>query len=374
MIGDFFLCYFETTRRCVLSCPYCMTRLPGPSPAPELTSDEAKHLVLDEVRKYSKRAAVAFSGGEFLLRDDAMDLLSYNAGLGMWSFVNTCGVGLTGELIGEIKAATRDKAVLVFSLDSLHQQDGAVSREGRLATVQANTQQCKELGVPHFFIVTITKSNMAEMEEVIEYATRDETPVLRSPMVPRGAGADYRHLMFDRQDMEDVIHPLLRSTYLSYISFTPFFAAPRLFQKNWLQASIAIRQLGCQAGRGYIGVSAEGDVAPCVHLLDTSVTCGNVRQTPLSEILEHSGILKALRTRDDLKGKCGRCKYKDTCGGCRALAYYHSGDYLAEDPTCFFEPSDERARSEHEAEQNRNLGTFARFVTSRSPWKEIFCS
>jgi radical SAM protein with 4Fe4S-binding SPASM domain len=137
---------------------------------------------------------------------------------------------------------------------------------------------------------------------------------------------------------------------------------------------MAIRQLGCQAGRGYLGISAEGDVAPCVHLLDSEVTCGNVRRTPLSEILKSSEILERLRRRDALKGKCGRCKYRDTCGGCRALAYYHHGDYLAEDPTCFFEPENAKAASEHEPVQNENVGTFARFVSSTSPWKEILNS
>ena len=372
MTGDFFLCYFETTRKCGLSCPYCMTRLSRPAREPELTTDEAKHLVLDEVKKYSRKAAVAFSGGDFLLRPDALDLLAHSAGLGMWSFVNSGGAGLTPSIMSDVKSAARGRVVFVFSLDSLSRRDGAVDRDGGIDAAEENARRSRELGIPCFFVVTITRDNLGEIARVVEYATRDGMPVLRSPFVPRGAGADYRRLMFDRRDMETVIHPVLRNNPLSYVSHTPFFAAPKFLRKNWLASKFAIRQLGCQAGRGYIAVSPEGDIAPCVHLLDSEVTCGNVRRSPLAEVLKRNEILLALRDRKSLKGKCGRCKYRDTCGGCRAMAYYHSGDYLGEDPTCFFAPVDGSTASEWESVQNENLGTFARFISTQSPWKEIF--
>jgi hypothetical protein len=32
-----------------------------------------------------------------------------------------------------------------------------------------------------------------------------------------------------------------------------------------------------------------------------------------------------------LKGKCGECEYRETCGGCRGRAYACAGDYLAAD-------------------------------------------
>ena len=35
------------------------------------------------------------------------------------------------------------------------------------------------------------------------------------------------------------------------------------------------------------------------------------------------------------------------------MAYFHTGDYLEEDPTCFFDPADPSTVSEHEEETNR---------------------
>jgi len=369
MTSRFFLFYFETTRQCNLSCPYCMTSS-GPEPGPnELTTDEAKHCVIDEVKKYSSRAAIAFSGGEFLMREDAHELIAYNAEKGLWTFVNTNGTLLDTRRIQEIKEAAQGRLVFVFSLDSVKENSGT-SREG--ADPDRLKALCREADVAHFFVVTITKQNLDQLEKVIKYVSADSTPVLRSPVVPRGRGAGFRDLMFDTEDMESVIHPLLRNSWLSYISFTPFFAASRFFKKNWLKTKIAIKQLGCQAGRGYVGISPEGDVAPCVHLLETDAVCGNVRESRLSDILEHHPILEELRTRRNLQGKCGRCIYRDTCGGCRALAYYRNGHYLAEDPVCFFEPEDGRKRSEYEQLQNENVGKFADFIRTTSPWKDIF--
>ena len=372
MTDRFFLCYFETTRRCTQDCPYCMTATDDSREDLELTTGEAQQLVLDEVRKLSSKAAVAFSGGEFLLREDAIDLLEYNAGLGQWSFINTCGSLLDRGLIRDIKQATKGKVILVFSVDTLKTNNPRTTREGSLPFIEGKTQLCKDAEVPYFFIVTITKNNLEELDDVFEYTTKGNIPVLRSPMVPRGKGANYRHLMFDKTDMQKTIHPVLRSHFLSYISFVPFVAAPKMFGKHWLKSRIAIKQLGCQAGKGYAGVSAEGDVAPCVHLLDSEAVCGNIRETPLSEIVREHSVFKGLRSRKPLRGKCGTCRYKQTCGGCRAVAFHTNGDVFAEDPTCFISLLSQEELSEYEEIQNRNLAKFAQFVTTQSPWKDLF--
>ncbi|MGA2333258.1 MAG: hypothetical protein ABSG75_16020 [Syntrophales bacterium] len=36
--------------------------------------------------------------------------------------------------------------------------------------------------------------------------------------------------------------------------------------------------------------------------------------------------------------KCGHCEFIKVCGGCRARAYEITGDYLAPEPFCIYEP------------------------------------
>ena len=72
--------------------------------------------------------------------------------------------------------------------------------------------------------------------------------------------------------------------------------------------------------------------------LKTSVNAQHLLQSlraPLKTIWERSELLEKLKRKENLKGKCGRCEMKD-CRGCRSLALALTGDYLAEDPHCWY--------------------------------------
>jgi AdoMet-dependent heme synthase len=365
------MCYFETTRQCNQDCPGCMTRMDAKTALP-LSTAEAKALVIDEVVKICPTGSIAFSGGEFLLRPDALDLLAHSAKRGLHSFVNTNGTLLQPALIAEIKKACRGKIAFGLSLDSVNTDVHNKSRPGGKEDLLRRTAMCDEAGVGYFVLVTVSKANMATLAETSDFLRKRGIPMIRSPFVPRGAAAPLHELMFTREDMEKTIHPALRTNPLAYVSHTPFFAPPGAMQTGLLKLGITLNKLGCQAARGFIGVSAEGDVAPCVHLLDSAAVCGNVRRTPLSELFGANPVLCALRESRGLKGRCGACRYRMSCGGCRALAFYASGDCFGEDPTCFFEPSAGNGKSVHEDETCRNAREFTEFVASRKPWKDIF--
>jgi len=365
------MCYFETTRECNQDCPGCMTRKEGPA-APLLSTDEARTLVIDEVVKICSTGSIAFSGGEFLLRSDALDLIAHAAARGLHSFVITNGKLLEPGLIGEIKKASRGRITFGLSLDSVDLDVQSRCRPGGKEDFLRRTALCDEAGVGYFVLVTVSRANMATLAQTSEFLRMRNIPMIRSPFVPRGAAAAQRDLMFTRKDMETTIHPVLRANPLAYVSHTPFFAQPSATQKGLSKLGINLSKLGCQAARGFVGVSPEGDVAPCVHLLDSAAVCGNAKRTPLSELFSTNPVLCALREGRGLKGRCGRCRYRKACGGCRALAFYSSGDCFAEDPTCFFEPCGEQDQSKHEDETGRNARSFIEFVASNQPWRDIF--
>jgi radical SAM protein with 4Fe4S-binding SPASM domain len=369
----FFLCYFETTRRCNLQCAYCMARPDQPPKGEELATDEAKTLVLDELAKISSNVAVAFSGGEHLLRPDAYELLAYAAELGIWSFVNTNGrLLIETDAIRRSIAATGGKVVFALPLNSLDADTNRASRDDSPATVLEAAEMCRKEGADYFALVTISRQNLDSLERTMRFLKLAGVPVLRAPFVPRGAGEDFRELLFDAGDMENVIHPALTENPLAYISFTPFFAAPEALDGHWERVNVRISGLGCQAGRSFAAVGAEGNVAPCVQLLDSGAVCSNVREDPLADTIMSSPAFTALRARTNLKGKCGRCRYREVCGGCRALAYYRTGDILAEDPTCFFEPADAQTRCDREEVQTAQVAEFVKALRRLEPWKSMF--
>ncbi len=64
-----------------------------------------------------------------------------------------------------------------------------------------------------------------------------------------------------------------------------------------------------------------------------------MRERPFAEIYRDSPLFRELRDPDLLKGKCGECDFRTVCGGSRARAYGVTGDYLASDPSCTYEPA-----------------------------------
>ena len=92
---------------------------------------------------------------------------------------------------------------------------------------------------------------------------------------------------------------------------------------------------GVNDGRGVMFISHTGDVMPSGFL---PLVAGNVRESDPVSIYRDSPLFRALRDPDRLLGKCGRCEYREVCGGSRARAYGVTGDAFASDPSCPYVP------------------------------------
>jgi len=70
-----------------------------------------------------------------------------------------------------------------------------------------------------------------------------------------------------------------------------------------------------------------------------------VRETKLADAYRESRVFLDLRNPDWLKGRCGRCEFRASCGGSRARAFALTGDAAATDPWCAYVPKAPLARS-----------------------------
>ena len=351
--------YFEATRVCNLHCPMCMTGSNDPqrvrdSRRQELTFEEIRDRVLVPARELGV-LAVGWSGGEFLLRKDAFDLLRLTVELGYQCKLCSNGELLDRERLQAIKAATGGKVTIALGLNSIDQAN-AWSRDAAADRTLEVLDLCEELKIDRHVIVTIGKHNTETFQRTVDYLVKRRISFNRSPLVARGSGCGYfKEHAFDRDDLQGRFHPVLRRQVNGYVSYTPFFLSPELHA----EVSGGVRNgtvphnppIGCWVGT-WVTLNAEGDVSVCPVLLDV-LSAGNVRDKPLDRLVNESELFATLLDRSKLKGRCGRCRYQYTCGGCRAMAYFHSGDYMGDDPTCFFDPVDRNTRSEHEEETNR---------------------
>ena len=64
-----------------------------------------------------------------------------------------------------------------------------------------------------------------------------------------------------------------------------------------------------------------------------------MRDQPFPEIYRDADLLQDLRSPDNFGGRCGRCEFRAVCGGSRSHAYAVTGDPLAADPSCVYEPA-----------------------------------
>ena len=103
-------------------------------------------------------------------------------------------------------------------------------------------------------------------------------------------------------------------------------------------------------------VSNQGDIYPAGFL---PLATGNVRNNHLVDVYRNSPIFRALHNPSIFKGKCGVCEYRTLCGGSRARAFAYTGDPLASDPFCPYEPrSAARSTAATEAAQNILAGAY----------------
>lgn len=89
-------------------------------------------------------------------------------------------------------------------------------------------------------------------------------------------------------------------------------------------------------GKGALFVSHTGDVYPSGFL---PLAAGNVRETPVARLYRAHPLFRILRDESRLQGKCGMCAFRGVCGGSRARAFARTGNLLAEDPACAYEPT-----------------------------------
>jgi radical SAM protein with 4Fe4S-binding SPASM domain len=104
---------------------------------------------------------------------------------------------------------------------------------------------------------------------------------------------------------------------------------------------VMYRTAGVSDGKGFVFVSHTGEICPSGFL---PISAGNVRRDSLVDVYRNSALFRSLRDMEQREGKCGLCEYRNICGGSRSRAYACTGNYLAEDPRCTYQPGHTRER------------------------------
>jgi len=321
---------WNSTNQCHLSCPHCY-RDAGSDMGKELNTAEAKRM-LDQIKAANFHLMV-FSGGEPLLRNDIFELMAYASKIGLRPVLGTGGGLIDAAAALELKAA----GVLAagISLDSVNAEkhDRFRGEEGLFARVENAFLELKKVGIPFQTHMTVMDWNLGELESIIDYSAQIGAKAAHIFfMVPTGRAAYIEESAISKKEYQLAVERIMRKSEEVEIEVKPVCAPQFIATADQLNINSRFKN-GCLAGVSYCIVNPVGDVQPCAYL---DLKVGNVKEESFKSIWENSKILNEMRTLD-WEGKCGSCKYGSSCRGCRARAYYYSGDYMKADPFCSIE-------------------------------------
>lgn len=315
----------------------------------QLSSEDIVHRILNPCYEFGARFVV-FSGGEFLLREDALDLLEEANRIGYRVRLASNGTTLNARVLGKLKELLRSNLVISLGINSFGEENKetrSVTGEYALETIEL----LRRFGIKTQVIVTIGKFNTETFSTTVDIIRRKRLPYNRSPFVPRNSAR--KDLMIDAETLKNNFHPTLRRYVHGYVSFTPFFLPSEIYEEVSGQSEKLDRvptnpTIGCWCG-SWIAINSEGEVAPCPLLLDR-ISGGNIRERGINRILTDSTLFERIIDRGSFEGDCGQCQYRFTCGGCRAMALYYTGNVFGTDPTCFLPNLSKAERSSIEKE------------------------
>lgn len=338
--------YWEVTRACDLACRHCRTETRQRLHPRELTTEEG-HRLLEQVRAFDPDDPphLVVTGGDPLKRPDLFVLIDRATDLGLSISVTPAGTSwLTTDVVGRFRDAGLDTLGLSLDGPTAPDHDGLRGQDGCFeATVDA-ARTAGRVGLP------------LQINTLVARQTADRLPAIHG--LVRDLGAARWALFFlirtGRGRTLEPVGPAEMECVLNWVADLPAdgpsvkateahhlrrIRYERLRARGLDEASIRehpiARGFGIRDGSGICFVSLLGNVYPSGFLPRSA---GNVRETPLPEVYRDSEIFRGLRDPDRFRGDCGRCPYREICGGSRARALAETGDPLASDPSCVYDP------------------------------------
>ncbi|MCK5272254.1 MAG: radical SAM protein [Sedimentisphaerales bacterium] len=341
---------WELTRTCRLNCRHCRAAAENKHYDNELSTGQCFRL-LDNIAAFSK-PIIILTGGEPMLRADLYDIATHGSSLGLRMVLATCGTLINDGSIRKII----DSGIqcISFSLDgaTADSHDGFRRVPGAFDTVIAAAAATRRNGLPFQINTTIARHNLAELPRLLELS-QELGAITFNPflLVPTGRGKELADQELSAQQYEQTLQWLAECRDNSGIELRVTCAPhyQRIIRQNPNEQSHNNRSdcpgpkeshsyaSGCMGGKTFAFVSHVGGVQLCGFL---DLAAGDLRQNDFdfADIWKNSELFRQVRDVNSYRGKCGYCEYRSLCGGCRARAYALTGDHLASEPFCIYQP------------------------------------
>ncbi|MCX7780921.1 MAG: radical SAM protein [Negativicutes bacterium] len=352
------LVVWNMTGRCNLRCRHCYIDAEDRDYAGELSTAEAKQFIDDLAAM--KVPVLLFSGGEPLVRQDLFELGAYAIKSGIRPVISTNGTLITPDIAKRIReTGFQYVGVSLDGTEAVH--DEFRGRKGAFAEALAGIRNSLAAGNKTGIRFTINKLNYHALLDILDLVEREKIPrFCMYHLVYSGRGREMTDLDTTREQKRRTIELLIERTLdfhrrgveveiLTTDNHADGIYILQYFEKYQPERVPEIKELlnmhgGCSAGQKMANVDFRGNVHACQFW--GHVSLGNVREKPFSQIWnggQHELLAKLRAKPDHLTGRCGECRYRSFCSGCRIRAEVASGDLWGEDPACYLEDWKEAA-------------------------------
>lgn len=343
---------WNITRLCNLKCMHCYL------PAGFVDTDEFPHgyhrdaelsqtqcfRIIDEIAEINPNILLILTGGEPLLRPDILAISKYAADTGFLVVIGTNGVLLNDEVVEQMQQHGVTGAGL--SIDSIQptNHDRFRGMEGAWKATMNGVEALKRAKLDFLVQTSVTQWNYDEIPRIVEFAYQLGAKVLNLYFLVRtGRGKTVMDL--SAAQYEKMLETMfqLQADYSGKMLIAAK-CAPHYKRVIYEQQSDSAFLQGypsgtCPCGIYYCRISPEGELTPCPYL---PVSVGNLKSESFVKLWNEAETFQKLRDRTLLEGKCGACEFREVCGGCRARAYADTGNYLAADTSCEYQPGQQR--------------------------------
>jgi len=365
-----FLVIWETTQACDLACVHCRASA-QPLRHPEELSTEEGFKLLAEAKQMGTPVFI-LSGGDPAKRPDLLELVREGKRLGLrMGTIPAATPSLTEDVVRNLKQAGLDQMALSLDYPSADLHDGFRSVKGAFAKTMEAAEWAHQNNLPLQINTTLWAGSVPYLSEMAELVDRLKAVFWEVFfLVPVGRGEALDGIEARRcEELFAILYEVQKkSNFILKVTEAPHyrrFVAQHEAERQSAQPShgqpapggkvsmpemlrrsegpghtIGFAPHGVNAGKGFVFVSHLGEVYPSGFLPKSA---GNVRAQTLTEIYRNSPLMRELRDPEALHGRCHRCEYRSICGGSRSRAYALTGDHLATDPWCSYQPQRNRA-------------------------------
>jgi radical SAM protein len=337
--------YWELTRACDLACRHCRAEAaPEPDPA-ELTTREGLALVDRLARFGPPLPHLVLTGGDPLKRPDLFELIAAARARGFGVSVAPSATPLlTPRMIARLAAAGVEAISLSLDGSNAARHDTLRRVPGCFDRTVTAARACAVAGMPFQVNTLVCEETLADLAAI--HAVAAGLGAARWSLfflVAVGRGTVLRPITAAAcarlfEVLLDLAHPggpVITTTEAPHFRRVVLERARRAGRDAAPACHLIGHGAGLRDGNGIMFISHAGEVRPSGFF---ALPAGDVRAADPVDLYRESGLFRALRRPDLFGGRCGRCEWREACGGSRARALAATGDPLAEDPLCLYEP------------------------------------